>query len=78
MRQFGQTVVEDRLVLRDATHTHAHAEPKSVFSYATAVMDKIEGWEEEEENICNGQRKHARVLDAKVLILHGRGEMGMR
>ena len=49
MRQFWQTFVEERLGHGGASHTHAHAQPKSVFSYAVAVMDKIEGLEEEED-----------------------------
>ena len=48
LREFWQIFVEDRLVRREAIHTHTHAQSKSVFSYAMAVMDKIEGWEEEE------------------------------
>ena len=41
LRQFWQTFVDDRLDLGNATQT------KSVFFYAMAVMDKIEGWEGE-------------------------------
>ena len=43
LRQFWQIFVEDRLLLRDATLTHTHVQPKLVFSCATAVMDEIEG-----------------------------------
>ena len=45
LRLFGQTFVEDRLRFAGAAlaHTHTHAQPKSVFSYAMAVMDNIDG-----------------------------------
>ena len=33
--------------LGEAILTHTLAQPKSMFSYAMAVMGKIEGWEEE-------------------------------
>ena len=49
LSEFWQIFVEDKLVLRETTHTHAHAQPKSAFSHAIAVVDKIEGWEEEEK-----------------------------
>ena len=47
LREFWQIFVEDRLVRREAIHAHTNAQPKSVFSYATAVIDKNEGWEAE-------------------------------
>ena len=71
LRQFWQTFVEDRLGLGGAVlhiHTHMHNQ-NPCSSYAMAVMDKSEGWEEEwmgsriapcmwiytKTVICNGQ-----------------------
>ena len=42
LRQLWQTFVDDRFDLGNAKQT------KTVFSYAMAVMDTIEGWEEED------------------------------
>ena len=78
LRQFWQTFIKDRLVLRNATQTQTRTQPKSVFSCAMAVVDKIEGWEEEEKwvgsrfaacmwiyteaVICNGQENTQEYL----------------
>ena len=38
----------DRYGRREAIPPNALGLPKSVFSYAVTVMDKVEGWNEEE------------------------------
>ena len=84
LRQFWQSFVEDRYDLDNAIQT------KAEFSYAIAVMDQIEGWEEESwvgskfpaslwihTKGCDLQRsrKHARVQEAKIQIHHGSSEL---
>ena len=49
MTEVWQIFVEDRLVHREAIHTHTNAQSKSVSSFAMAVMDKIEVYGGEEE-----------------------------
>ena len=43
LNEFWQIFVDDRPVHRDAINFHANVQPKAVFSYAMAVMDKISG-----------------------------------
>ena len=56
--------------------THTHAQPKSVFSRAMTVMDKIERWKEEEDDEEMGwfQFRSVRVdLHKKAVICNGQG-----
>ena len=46
MQNFWRDHVPDRFGRRDAIPPNALAVPKSVFSCATTVMDKVEGWNE--------------------------------
>ena len=48
LNEFWKIFVNDRLVRREAKHTHKNAQSNSVFSNAVTVMDKTEGWEEDE------------------------------
>ena len=48
MQTIWQDYVPDKFGRRDATPPNALAVPKSVFSNAVTVMDKVEGWNEEE------------------------------
>ena len=64
LREFWQTFV-DRLVLGFATHTNK--------VHAVAVMDKIEGWEEEEkwwvpesQHACGSAQRSRFVTDKKT------------
>ena len=61
--------VEDRLVRREAIHTHTNAQPKSVFSNAMTVMDKFEEWEDEEEQEEEGRRRK-RMGKFKIRSMH--------
>ena len=82
-------------VRREATHAHTNAQSRTVSSYAMTVMDKIDGWEEEEKWV--GSRFaacmwiyitavlclwrsgiHARILEAKALIHHGKRQLSLR
>ena len=47
-REFWEIFVDDRPFRRDSCFKHANVQPKTVFSYAMTVMDKISGWEDEE------------------------------
>ena len=48
LQRVWQDCVLDKFGRRDAIPPNALAVPKSVFSYAMTVMDKGEGWNEEE------------------------------
>ena len=56
-------------------HIHTHAQPKSVFSRAMTVMDKIERWkEEDDEEMVWFQFRSVRVdLHKKAVICNGQG-----
>ena len=84
--------MEDRLVRREAIHTHTNAHSKAVFCYAMTVMDKIEVEEQEkwvgsrfaacmwiytEAVLCAGQESTQDYLRAKALTHHGK-RLGLR
>ena len=48
LQKFWQDYVPDKFGRRDAIPPNALAVPKSVFCYAMTVMDKVEGWNEEQ------------------------------
>ena len=47
-RKFWVVLGDDRPFYRDSYCKCANVQPKAVFSYAMTVMDKISGWEDEE------------------------------
>ena len=77
--------MEDRLVRGKAMHTHTNAQSKSVLSCAMTVMDKIEGWEEEDKWVgsrfaaclwiytkavlCDGQESTQEYLRRRLLSI---------
>ena len=68
---FCQDCVADRLGRREAIPPNTVALPKSVFSYAMTVMDKVEGWEEEQ---WVGSRLAACMWTCtKAVLCDGRG-----
>ena len=51
LRKFCEIFVDDRPFCRNACFRHANVQSKAVFSYAMTIMDKICGWEDEEERV---------------------------
>ena len=83
LKQFRQSFVDDRFELNNTIQT------KAEFSYAIAVMDKIEGWEEEawsgpsmrictKAAICNGQNYMQDTGCTNSDPHHGSSESGLR
>ena len=49
LNEFWQIFVRDRPLHGDAINIHANVQSNTVFSNAMTVMDKIDGWEDEEK-----------------------------
>ena len=49
LREFCEIFVDGRPSCRDACFKHAKVQPKAVFSCAMAIMDAIQGWQDEEK-----------------------------
>ena len=49
LNEHWKIFVDDRVVPRDVINSHAHVQPKAVFSCAMTVMEKICGWGEEQK-----------------------------
>ena len=51
LEEFWDIFVNDGLLGAEALIRHVHVQSEAVFSYAMTMMDKIEGWEEEERRV---------------------------
>ena len=51
LREFWEIFVDGRPSCRDACFKHAKVQPKAVFSCAMAIMDAIQGWQDEEKRV---------------------------
>ena len=79
------TFVDDRPFLGEARITETNAQSKAVFSYAMTVMDKVDGWEDEEKWVgsnfaacmwihttcvlCDGQESTQDYLERRLLSI---------
>ena len=70
LHEFKQIFVNDRPFQRGVINTQTNTQSKTEFSNAMTVMDKIDGWEDEEKWVgsrCGNTPKQCYVMDGNPL-----------